>query len=127
MFLWQNSAQKFVSYLPNMANALSALWAALRRRPAPASSEALAVDGQGQPHQLTLYKFDACPYCQRVMHFLHDTGIPVTYKDIQKTPALRQELISLGGKGQVPCLRIGDQMLYESADILAYLRDFQRP
>jgi glutathione S-transferase len=40
----------------------------------------------------------------------------------------RAELIAGGGKGQVPCLRIETddgnvRWLYESADIIAYLRE----
>lgn len=103
---------------------LRALWAALRQQPAPASSQELAYDPQGKAHQLVLYKFDACPYCQRVLAFLRQHPIPVTYKDIHATPAFREELVALGGKGQVPCLSIDGEPLYESSDILSYLQQY---
>lgn len=103
---------------------LQALWAALRQQPAPASSAEPAYDKEGQAHQLVLYKFDACPYCQRVLHFLREHPIPVSYQDIRQTPALREALIALGGKAQVPCLVIDGEPLYESAEILAYLQRY---
>lgn len=105
---------------------LRALWAALRQQPAPASSAELAYDRDGQTHQLVLYKFDACPYCQRVLAFLRQHAIPVTYKDIHQTPAFREELVALGGKAQVPCLSIDGEPLYESSDILAYLQTYTK-
>ena len=36
-------------------------------------------------------------------------------------PGVRDELIAIGGKGQVPCLVIDGQPLYESDDIIQYL------
>ncbi len=107
-----------------MAN-LKSLLAALMGRSAPASADGPALDSSGEAHQLVLYKFDACPYCQRVMNFLREhPTIPVTYKDTSKEPTARQELLQLGGKTQVPCLVIDGQPLYESSDIVSYLKQY---
>ena len=107
-----------------MTNLKSLLADLVGRFGAPASIEGPALDASGQAHQLVLYKFDACPYCQRVMNFLRKHPIPVTYKDIRKEPASRQELLQLGGKTQVPCLVIDGKALYESADIVSYLSQY---
>lgn len=105
---------------------LRALWAALRQQPAPASSQEPAYDRDGRHHHLVLYKSDACPYCQRVLAFLRQHPIPIVYKDILQTPAFREELVAFGGKGQVPCLSIDGEPLYESSDILAYLQTYTK-
>lgn len=107
-----------------MAN-LKSLLAALMGRSAPSSTDGPALNvSSGHAHQLVLYKFDSCPYCQRVLSFLHQHPIPVTYKDINKEPAFRQELLKLGGKTQVPCLMIDGEPLYESSDIIRYLKQY---
>lgn len=103
---------------------LKSLLAALMGRSAPASGDGSALDNAGQSHLLVLYKFDACPYCQRVMDFLRQHPIPVTYKDIRKEPEYRQELLQLGGKTQVPCLFIDGQPLYESTEIVNHLKQY---
>lgn len=101
---------------------IRALLRALLQRPAPAVAVGPALDKQGQAHELVLYKFDACPYCQRVMAVVGELQVPVVFKDIRREPALREELLAIGGKRMVPCLLIDGQPLYESGDIMAYLR-----
>ena len=55
-------------------------------------------------------------------------GLRIPLHDIISHPEKRAELIAGGGKSQVPCLRIesesGDvQWMYESIDIIRYLRE----
>lgn len=69
----------------------------------------------------TLYTMGPCPFCRRVESFMRDHGIELPRKDILTDPGAREELISIGGKGQVPCLVIDGKALYESADIIAYM------
>jgi len=71
---------------------------------------------------LTLYYFLGCPYCQRVQDYLSKEGIDVPMKDIRKEPSFKEELIKIGGKGQVPCLVIDGKALYESLDIIEWFR-----
>ena len=73
--------------------------------------------------ELTLYFFQGCPYCARVRTFLSSENINVPMKDIHQTPAFRDELIKIGGKAQVPCLVIDGKALYESSDIIAWLKE----
>lgn len=72
--------------------------------------------------QLTLYFFEECPYCQKVLSYLESMHIEVALKNTRKDKAAREELIRVGGKAQVPCLFIDGQPLYESSDILAWLQ-----
>ena len=71
---------------------------------------------------LTLYHFAGCPYCQRVRDFLAKENITVTMKDVHENPGFKDELIKIGGKGQVPCLDINGKALYESLDIIEWLK-----
>lgn len=68
-----------------------------------------------------LYYKPTCPYCQKVLHFMaaHDLECALrnTLDDEQ-----RRALVEIGGKQQVPCLVIDGKAMYESDDIIAYLR-----
>lgn len=72
-------------------------------------------------HSYTLYTMSTCPFCRRVESFMKEHGINLPHKDILAEAGARDELISIGGKGQVPCLVIDGKALYESADIIAYM------
>ena len=78
-----------------------------------------------QRPELILYKFDACPYCQMVMAFAQSAGIELIYKDTREDPGAEEELVRIGGKSQVPCLLIDGEPMYESRDIINYLRRFE--
>jgi len=64
----------------------------------------------------------ACPYCQRVRDYLAKENITVPLKDTRDNPDYRDELIKIGGKPQVPCLVIDGKPLYESLDIIEWLK-----
>ncbi len=70
-----------------------------------------------------LYKFDGCPFCVHVMSYLKKNDINITMRDTMQDVGAREELISIGGKGQVPCLVIGGKPLYESGDIINYFEE----
>ncbi len=74
------------------------------------------------PDELVLYKFDACPFCRRVMAVIEEHHWPVVYRDTRENPQYRQKLIELTGKTQVPCLLIDGQPMLESKDIIQYLQ-----
>ena len=75
------------------------------------------------PH-LVLYKYDACPFCRYVKSALVDLELTIETRDTRLDPQARRELIEKGGKSQVPCLFIDGEPLYESRDIIAYLRQY---
>ena len=72
--------------------------------------------------KLQLFYKPTCPFCHKVLTFLeaHQRELPL--RDIDHDPAARDELLKTGGKTQVPCLFIDGQPLYESDDIIAWLR-----
>lgn len=71
---------------------------------------------------LTLYHFQGCPYCARVRDYLSKENISIPMKDIHANQVYKQELMAIGGKTQVPCLVIDGKALYESLDIIEWLR-----
>lgn len=74
--------------------------------------------------KLRLYVGTTCPFCKKVESFMEDNGIDsVEIKNIDEDKEARKYLIEKGGKKQVPCLFIGDKALYESLDIIKYLKD----
>ena len=72
---------------------------------------------------LILYVKTGCPWCQKVLDFASEKGIEFELRNI-KDVGVVDELIARGGKRQVPYLvdqNNGTEM-YESADIIEYLR-----
>jgi len=88
-----------------------------------------SVDGQArvakEAGQLSLYQFQACPFCVKTRRTLHRLNVPMTLHDAKNDPVERERLLVGGGKIKVPCLRIEEKgqtrWLYESKAIIAYL------
>ena len=73
--------------------------------------------------KLDLYKFDTCPYCRRVLKYLEESGrSDVTLHDIRENDEDLLYLVRNGGKNQVPCLFIDGKPMYESMDIIEWLK-----
>jgi glutaredoxin len=74
---------------------------------------------------LTLYQFQACPFCVKTRRTLRRLNVPVALRDAKNNELDRQTLLTEGGKIKVPCLRIeeGDKTvwMYESKVIIDYL------
>ncbi len=74
---------------------------------------------------LSIYQFKLCPFCIKTRRALHKLNLPVKLLDAKNDAESRTTLLKQGGKIKVPCLRIseenGDQWMYESGDIIAYL------
>jgi glutaredoxin len=73
--------------------------------------------------QLELYYMPSCPYCRKVLNFMHKNDIDLPLHDINSDMAAETELVKVGGKRQVPCLFIDGAPLYESEDIIDYLSE----
>jgi glutaredoxin len=54
---------------------------------------------------------------------MEENNISLQAKDVSAGSDIRRELQSIGGKTQVPCLVIDGQALYESDDIIQWLKD----
>lgn len=74
--------------------------------------------------KLKLYTSTYCPFCMKVEKAIEKYGIEgVERVNIDKDPAERDILIEKGGKKQVPCLFVDDTPMYESDDIIEYLKN----
>lgn len=82
---------------------------------------------------LVLYYRNDCPYCKKVLAYLNDHQRELPMKEINASETASDELVTGGGKRQVPCLRIrennGDKVtwLYQSAEIISYLDEHPQP
>lgn len=82
------------------------------------------VDQQCQ--SLALYQYATCPFCAKVRQEMHSLSLPIEKRDAQHDIKNREELTRQGGQTKVPCLKItepqGSRWLYESGEIIGYLR-----
>ena len=71
---------------------------------------------------LILYHMASCPYCAKVRRFMEQNNISISLKDTAANSNVREELRKIGGKAQVPCLVIDGRAMYESNDIIDWLK-----
>ncbi|UJF20625.1 glutathione S-transferase N-terminal domain-containing protein [Shewanella sp. OMA3-2] len=92
-----------------------------RQRP---ESEQAEIDLQTQ--NLSLYQYNACPFCVKVRREMRRQNLNIALVDA-KQDNNKQTLLIEGGKLQVPCLKINNdgktEWLYESKAIMNYLND----
>lgn len=73
--------------------------------------------------KLELFMFDTCPFCRCVLNYIDESGrTDVELHNIHKNEADRQRLIEVGGVEQVPCLFVDGVPMYESLDIIDWLK-----
>lgn len=75
---------------------------------------------------MSLYQKMTCPYCLRVLWAMKKLGLHIELRSTFDAHH-RADLIAGGGRSMVPCLRIDHpdgrtQWMYESADIIDYLK-----
>lgn len=68
-----------------------------------------------------LYYKKTCPYCHKVLDYMNSAGITMDLRDIHQ-PGNEDDLVRIGGMKQVPCLVHNGRALYESDDIIEWLR-----
>lgn len=73
-----------------------------------------------------LISFKLCPFVQRSVIVLQEKGVSydINYIDIRNPPEWFKHISPLG---KVPVLRIGDQVVFESAVIMEYLDEVNPP
>lgn len=77
---------------------------------------------------MALYQFHTCPFCIKVRQEMRRLSLNIELRDAQHDAANRAALLQGGGKPSVPCLWLRDEQgkerwMYESGDIVAYLRE----
>ncbi|TGG90267.1 glutaredoxin [Natronospirillum operosum] len=95
-------------------------------KPIKRSAEAQAAVDKACDN-LALYQFRACPFCIKVRKEMARLALPIEVRDPQLDPKHKEALIAGGGRGNVPCLRIGKDdpqatWMYESDDIINWLQ-----
>lgn len=76
--------------------------------------------------KLTLYIGKGCRFCQRVTDFLTQHPMDIEIKDAWSDNHINQEMLALTGSSQVPCLKIDNDFMHESLDIIAKLTELQK-
>ena len=92
----------------------------------PATYEApRGIPSPDAGRSLALYKYDACPYCQRVRRALSELPeLAVETRDTLRDRSNRTALAQATGRTQAPCLFIDDVPLFESDDIVRWLKAY---
>lgn len=70
-----------------------------------------------------LFVGTACPHCKKVENFMEENNIKIEIVNINEDREAMKELIQNGGKRQVPCLFHDGKYLYESNDIIEFLKN----
>lgn len=73
---------------------------------------------------IELFSMDSCPYCRKVKDYFKAHNIEFIERDVNN-PEFARELMTLGGKPQVPFLAIRDKniYLYDSDQIIKYVQE----
>lgn len=78
------------------------------------------------PAKLTLVSFDLCPYVQRAAIVLAEKGAPFERIDVDLSDK-PDWFKAISPLGKVPLLKVGDEVLFESAAIVEYLDETEQP
>nr|WP_072537932.1 glutathione S-transferase N-terminal domain-containing protein [Anaerococcus mediterraneensis] len=73
-----------------------------------------------------LYVGTVCRFCKKVENFMAENDIDIPTVNIQEDRQAMLDLVENGGKRQVPCLYHDGEYLYESDDIIEYLKENYR-
>jgi hypothetical protein len=73
------------------------------------------------PDTVQLYVKDNCMFSRWARYTCANLHLDIPVHNVTTDPERLAELGELGGKTQAPALRVGDQVMYESAEIAAYL------
>jgi glutaredoxin 3 len=75
--------------------------------------------------KLELFYFKECPYCQTVLNEIDKLKLKKTihFLNTRENISFKERLLKVTGKTQVPCLFIDDKPMFESADIVIWLRE----
>lgn len=113
--------------LSPLNTASSALASAVRPR---GSRIVPGCESRDPPAELLhLWNFEASPYCRKVREALCELDLDYHVHNVAKRSTRRPELVALGGTMMVPYLvdPNADVAMYESDDIVAYLRRTYAP
>ncbi len=76
-----------------------------------------------QTPKLELFYYDACPFCAFVLREIEDLDILVEKKNILEDQSNLERLMNDTGRRTVPCLYIDNKPMFESQDIVNWLKE----
>ncbi|MCO4782252.1 MAG: glutathione S-transferase N-terminal domain-containing protein [Candidatus Cloacimonetes bacterium] len=71
---------------------------------------------------MILYYYPQCPFCARVLSAIKPLNLDIELRNTNTNPKFKKELNSLTGRNTVPCLVENGKPMFESADIIKYLK-----
>src|SRR6266566_2284106 len=86
------------------------------------ASACISDSGAPVMADLTLVSYDLCPYVQRAAIALAEKGVDFRRVDVDLADK-PQWFRSISPLGKVPLLRVGDDVLFESAPIVEYIEE----
>ena len=113
------SWRRLISPLNTASSGLASAWRPKGRRVRPGHEARVQP-----PEHLVLYNFEASPFCRKVRETLQELNLDHHVRNVASKSERRAELVAAGGKMMVPYLvdPNTDVAMYESEDIIAYLR-----
>lgn len=73
------------------------------------------------PADVALYVRDHCMFSRWALYARENLHLDIPVYNVSVDEGRKAELESLGGKAQAPALRVGDTVMYESAEISRFL------
>lgn len=74
------------------------------------------------PANWTLYIGQGCPYCKRVTDFIEQNNLTIATVDVWKDKAASDQVYDWTQRRTVPYLRMGDNGMHESLDIIERIK-----
>ena len=78
-------------------------------------------------HTPILWSFRRCPYAMRARLAVLSAGVRVELRDIQRLRDKPQAFLDTSPTATVPCLKLGDQVIDESLDIMIWALEQRDP
>jgi len=96
--------------------------------PTPIIREPMVQQGiDRETAEMAIYEYRGCPFCMKTRRALRRLNLNIELRDALNNAEYKKDLLELGGKSQVPCLRISvnddDNWMYESSDIIDFLEE----
>ena len=83
----------------------------------------LPKDSSVRKTKLDLFYYDECYFCQKVLREIERLDLKISFKHIYEDQKNLQALIDKTGRKTTPCLFINGEPMFESDDIIEWLRE----
>ncbi len=73
--------------------------------------------------KVKVYYSDYCPHCTGIIDYVKNNNLDVELVNCSSDLKAQKEIMDLGGKMQVPMMTIDGKAMYESKDILEWIKE----